>query len=142
MEAHPQDQVHRESLEDPDSFWGRQAEHLHWHKKPSAVLTRTSKSLAGGDSHPHWEWFPGGEISTCYNCLDRHVLAGHGDAPAILYDSPVTSTKQRLTYRELLAEVEVFAGVLREEGVKKGDVVLVYSNSLSPSSSTPVSVVG
>ncbi|KAL2261651.1 hypothetical protein VTK26DRAFT_3693 [Humicola hyalothermophila] len=123
---HPQDQVHHHSLNDPESFWGHQAEHLHWHKKPSAVLARTTKSLKTGDSHDHWEWFPDGEISTCYNCVDRHVLAGNGDAPAILYDSPVTQTKERYTYKQLLDEVEVFAAVLREEGVKKGDVVLVY----------------
>ncbi|KAK3360275.1 hypothetical protein B0T25DRAFT_473477, partial [Lasiosphaeria hispida] len=123
---HPQDAVQHHSLTDPESFWGHQAEHLHWHKKPSAVLTRTSKSLPSGDEHDHWTWFPDGEISTCYNCVDRHVLAGNGDAPAILYDSPVTNTKQRITYRELLAEIEVFAAVLRQEGVKRGDVVLVY----------------
>ncbi|AEO62316.1 uncharacterized protein THITE_2106367 [Thermothielavioides terrestris NRRL 8126] len=121
-----QDEVHRQSLADPEGFWGRQAEHLHWHKKPAAALTRTTKRLRTGETHAHWEWFPGGEISTCYNCVDRHVLAGHGDLPAILYDSPVTNTKQRITYQQLLDEVEVFAAVLREEGVKKGDVVLVY----------------
>ena len=123
---HPQDEVQRHSLEDPETFWEEQARHLHWHKTPSAVLARTSKDLNTGDSHDHWEWFPGGEISTCYNCVDRHVLAGNGDAPAILYDSPVTKTKQRISYRQLLVEVEIFAGVLRQEGVRKGDVVLVY----------------
>jgi propionyl-CoA synthetase len=127
--SHPQDEVHGHSLDDPDSFWAHQAEQLSWHKKPSAVLSRTTKTLKSGASHDHWEWFPGGEISTCYNCVDRHVLAGHGDAPAILYDSPVTQTKERITYRQLLDQVETFAGVLREEGVKKGDVVLVYSKS-------------
>jgi propionyl-CoA synthetase len=124
---HPQDQVQHHSLTNPESFWAHQAEHVYWHKKPSAVLTRKTKGLKSGDAHDHWEWFPDGEISTCYNCVDRHVLAGHGDFPAILYDSPVTKTKQRITYKQLLDEVEVFAAVLREEGVKKGDVVLVYS---------------
>ncbi|KAK3680540.1 hypothetical protein B0T22DRAFT_217746 [Podospora appendiculata] len=123
---HPQDQVHHHSLNDPESFWGEQASHLHWHKQPSAVLARSTKELLSGDSHDHWSWFPDGEISTCYNCIDRHVLAGRGDAPAIFYDSPTTNTKQRLTYSELLLEVEIFAAVLRQEGVKKGDVVLVY----------------
>lgn len=125
--THPQDEAQHFSLTDPERFWGHQAEQLHWHRKPSAVLKRTTKDLKSGISHSHWEWFPDGEISTCYNCLDRHILAGHGDQPAILYDSSVTNTKQRLTYKQLLAEVETFAGVLREEGVKKGDVVLVYS---------------
>ena len=124
---HPQDQVQLHSLEDPEAFWAHQADQLAWHRKPDIALARTTKTLKNGDSHSHWEWFPGGEISTCYNCVDRHVLAGHGDFPAILYDSPVTNTKQRITYKQLLDEVEVFAAVLREEGVKKGDVVLVYS---------------
>jgi propionyl-CoA synthetase len=125
--AHPQDEVQHHSLSDPESFWGHQAEHLHWHKKPSAVLSRTRKQLKNGKSHDHWEWFPAGELSTCYNCVDRHVHAGNGDSPAIFYDSPVTKTKQTITYKQLLDEVETFAGVLRQEGVKKGDVVLVYS---------------
>lgn len=78
-------------------------------------------------THDSWEWFPGGEISTCYNCIDRHVEAGRGDNVAIYYDSPVTQTKETYTYRKLLEEVEVLAGVLRAEGVKKGDVVMLYS---------------
>ncbi|EON99890.1 putative amp-binding enzyme protein [Phaeoacremonium minimum UCRPA7] len=124
--AHPQDEVHHHSINDPETFWGQQAEHLYWHKKPSAVLKEYTKKLDNGTVHDHWEWFPDGEISTCYNCVDRHVLEGNGDQPAILYDSPVTNTKQRITYKQLLEEVETFAGVLRDEGVKKGDVVLVY----------------
>jgi len=125
--AHPQDKTQHESLTDPESFWSRQAERLYWHKKPSAALKRTTKTLRSGIVHDHWEWFPDGEISTCYNCIDRHVLAGNGDSPAIYYDSPVTKTKQTYTYKQLLDEVEVFAAVLQQEGVKKGDVVLVYS---------------
>lgn len=136
---HPQDEAHRLSLTDPEAFWSRQAKHLHWHRKPSAALARTTKRLKTGESHAHWAWFPDGEISTCYNCVDRHVLAGHGDLPAILYDSPVTGTKQRITYGQLLDEVEVFAAVLREEGVKKGDVVLVYSRCLRAFLQTVVS---
>lgn len=133
MDSHPQDDLHAHSLADPASFWGQQAEQLYWHKKPDAVLTESAKKVPDGDSeasHPHWEWFPGGEISTCYNCLDRHVEKGNGDAPAIFYDSPVTGSKQRLSYKELLDEVALFAAVLRQEGVRKGDVVLVYSTSI------------
>ncbi|GKT60414.1 AMP-binding enzyme [Colletotrichum tofieldiae] len=123
---HPQDEVLRHSLEDPKGFWAHQAEHLHWHKKPSSTLKVAKKTLRSGVTHDTWEWFPDGEISTCFNCVDRHVHDGKGDAPAIFYDSPVTNTKQTITYKQLLDEVEVFAGALREEGVKKGDVVLVY----------------
>lgn len=55
------------------------------------------------------------------------MLAGNGEQTAIIFDSPVTNTKSKYTYSQLLREVEIFAGVLREEGVKKGDVVLIYS---------------
>lgn len=125
--SHAQDQVHRRSLEDPASFWAQQAQYLYWHQKPTSVLEESVKSLKSGVEHPYWSWFGGGKISTCYNCVDRHILAGRGDCPAIFYDSPVTGKKQMITYSQLLHEVEVFAAVLRDEGVKRGDVVLVYS---------------
>jgi propionyl-CoA synthetase len=122
-----QDEFQRRSLTDPETFWNEQASHLDWHKKPTRALTRTQKYLKNGKTHDHWEWFAGGEISTCYNCVDRHVAAGNGDNVAVIWDSPVTGSKQKYTYKQLLDEVEVFAGVLREEGVKRGYVVLVYS---------------
>lgn len=125
--AHPQDALHASSLSSPESFWAHQASQLHWHKEPATILRKYTKNLPSSNiSHEHWEWFPDGEISTCYNCIDRHVLAGQGDAPAIFYDSPVTQAKQTFTYAELLDEVETFAAVLRDEGVRKGDTVLVY----------------
>ena len=58
------------------------------------------------------------------------MLSGNGDHTALIWDSPVTKTKVKLTYKQLLKEVETFAGALREEGVKKGDVVLIYSKCL------------
>ncbi|KAI2625890.1 AMP-binding enzyme [Hypoxylon sp. NC1633] len=124
--GHPQDEIHKRSLEDPDSFWAHQARNLHWHKWPRSILTRTTRKLGNGVEYPHWEWFAGGEISNCFNCVDRHVLTGNGNQPAIFYDSPVTKAKTTITYAQLLDEVEATAGALREEGVKKGDVVLVY----------------
>lgn len=125
--SHPQDEVQAHSIKDPESFWKHQAEQLHWHKKPSRALTRSTKKVSNGISHPSFKWFPDGEISTSYNCVDRHVNNGNGDATAIIWDSPVTGSKERYTYSQLLLEVETLAGVLREEGVRKGDVVLVYS---------------
>ncbi|KAI6784386.1 uncharacterized protein J7T54_006431 [Emericellopsis cladophorae] len=124
--THVQDEVLRQSLADPEGFWAHQAEHLHWHRKPSTTLTQSTKTLKDGTPHPEWAWFPDGEISTCYNCVDRHVLAGRGDEPAIYWDSPVTKSKQKITYRQLLEDVEALAGALREEGVKRGDVVMLY----------------
>jgi len=126
---HLQDEVLHHSLNDPKTFWAHQADHLHWHKKPTSILEISEKKLKSGVTHDTWTWFPDGEISTCFNCVDRHVHDGHGSAPAIYYDSPVTATKQTITYAELLYEVETLAGVLREQGVKRGDVVLVYSMS-------------
>lgn len=142
-----EDQVHSDSLRDPETFWARQAERLHWHKFPEAALrvvdgahlddrdtSGTVKDVEETHVVDHrpdacitWTWFPGGEISTCYNCVDRHVLAGNGSQVAIYYDSPVTGTKATFTYVQLLEEVEALAGALREEGVRRGDVVLVYS---------------
>ena len=132
MPSHPQDEVQNHSLADPESFWAEQASHLTWHNKPTKTLTKVKKNLKSGVNHDHWEWFQGGEISTCFNCVDRHVLAGNGDQTAIIWDSPVTKTKQKYSYKQLLDEVEVFAGVLRDEGVKKGDVVLLYSKHWKP----------
>lgn len=121
-----QDEVLRRSLQNPEEFWSRQAERLHWHKKPDTALRTLQKSLQDGTTHPTWEWFPGGKISTCYNCVDRHVAAGNGHESAIYYDSPVTNTKETITYNTLLGRVETLAGVLREKGVKRGDVVMLY----------------
>ncbi|KKK14977.1 hypothetical protein P175DRAFT_0442906 [Aspergillus ochraceoroseus IBT 24754] len=126
MPLHPQQQVHAASLQDPESFWSRHAEELHWHRKPSRALHRSTKALPSGAVHDHWAWFPDGEISTTYNCVDRHVQNGNGDNVAIIWDSPVTNTREKYTYRQLQDEVEVLAGVLREEGVRKGDVVIIY----------------
>ncbi|KAI0206146.1 AMP-binding enzyme [Astrocystis sublimbata] len=127
MAQHLQDEVQAHSITSPDAFWSAQAAQLHWHKTPTSTLTRTTKKIkASGTEHPHWKWFDGGEISTCYNCVDRHVLAGHGDKPAIYWDSPVTGGKATITYAQLLDEVEVTAAALREEGVGRGDVVIVY----------------
>ncbi|KAJ9611964.1 hypothetical protein H2200_003559 [Cladophialophora chaetospira] len=121
-----QDAVQKASLSDPEKFWDKHAKDLYWHKPYSAVLRQQTKKLKDGTTHPHWSWFPDGEISTTYNCLDRHVKAGNGDKIAMIWDSPVSGSKEKYTYSQMLEEVEILAGVLREEGVKKGDVVLIY----------------
>jgi propionyl-CoA synthetase len=131
MAPHIQDEVQAFSLKDPEAFWLHHAQHVKWHKKPSRALKTSTKRLKDGTTHPHWSWFPDGEISTCYNCVDRHVQAGHGDTVAVAWDSPVSGNKEKYTYKRVLEEVETLAGVLREEGVKKGDVVLIYSKRLS-----------
>lgn len=122
--SHPQDEVLAHSIQNPESFWTHQAEQLHWHKKPSRAFARPIESFS---NNPSRTWFPDGEISTSYNCVDRHVKNGNGDSMAIIWDSPVSGSKEKYTYNQLLQEVEILAGVLRGEGVRRGDVVLVYS---------------
>lgn len=130
-QLHPQDEALAQSLRDPESFWAHQAQQLYWHKKPESILRMGQKTLLSSRiTHPTWNWFPGGEISTCYNCVGRHVAAGNGEHTAIYYDSPVTNTYEKYTYSRLLSEVETFAGVLREQGVEKGDVVMLYSKCI------------
>jgi propionyl-CoA synthetase len=121
-----QDAVQKASLSDPSKFWDHHGKQLHWHKPYSKVLSQQTKTLKDGTKHPHWSWFPDGEISTAYNCLDRHVEAGNGNVPALIWDSPVSNSKQTYTYKQMTDEVATLAGVLKEQGVKKGDVVLIY----------------
>ncbi|KAF4345421.1 propionyl synthetase [Fusarium beomiforme] len=135
-DQHVQDEVLRHSLEDPEDFWRHQAQHLHWHKPYSSTIKLTQKTLKNGVTHDSWEWFPDGEISTCYNCVDRHIIDEHGDSVAIYFDSPVTNTKEKYTYSQLLHEVETLAGALREQGIRKGDVVMLYMPTV------PAAVIG
>ncbi|MCB2055824.1 MAG: AMP-binding protein, partial [Geminicoccaceae bacterium] len=111
-------QIYRRSLEDPQSFWAEVARDLDWSVPFERVLET--------DGRTWYRWFTGGRLNTCHNCVDRHVAAGRGDQPAIIHDSPLTGTRARITFAELRDRVARFAGVLREQGVAKGDRVIVY----------------
>ena len=111
-------EVHARSLADPSGFWAEAAEAIDW--------TRTWDKVLDDDNAPFYRWFSGGELNTCYNAVDRHVEQGHGDRAAIIYDSPVTDTKARISYADLLDRVSRFAGVLAAQGVSKGDRVIIY----------------
>ena len=108
----------RRSVTDPDSFWGDAARAIDWYREPSVILDSSNP--------PFYRWFSDGELNTCFNALDRHVRDGRGDQAALIYDSPVTGTARRYTYRELLDQVARMAGVLRDIGVTKGDRVVIY----------------
>ncbi len=102
----------------PEEFWAEQAQGIEWFKKWDRVLD--------AERPPFYRWFPGGQVNTCYNALDRHVAAGRGAQFALIHDSPVTGSIARLTYRELRDRVARFAGALSGLGVEKGDRVIVY----------------
>ena len=106
------------SISDPTTFWADAARAVTWTREPKQILDDSNP--------PFYRWFPDGELNTCANALDRHVEAGRGDQPALIYDSPVTDTKRTYTYRELLDQTARFAGVLRGLGVDKGDRVVIY----------------
>ena len=110
--------VYRRSMDDPDSFWAEAAGELHWDRPWQRVRTF--------DVPPRCRWFQGGQLNTCFNAVDRHVLAGCGEQVAIIHDSAVTRSVRKITYAELQDEVARFAGVLASLGVTKGDRVIVY----------------
>ncbi|MBM3480448.1 MAG: propionyl-CoA synthetase, partial [Alphaproteobacteria bacterium] len=97
--------IHAASLADRDGFWAARAADIAW--------TRRWDKVCDDSRPPFYRWFPGGELNTCFNAVDRHVEAGHGDRLAIVHDSPVTGgTIERITYRDLRDRVARFAGVL------------------------------
>src|ERR1700722_11557630 len=108
----------QQSLADPERFWGAAASAIAWHRQPTVVLDKSNP--------PFYRWFADGTLNTCFNALDRHVNDGRGDQAALIYDSPVTGTGRKLTYRQLLDEVARFAGVLRRLGTGAGDRVVIY----------------
>ncbi|AKE88910.1 propionyl-CoA synthetase [Rhodococcus aetherivorans] len=108
----------RQSVEDPEGFWLEAARAVDWVNAPTRALD--------GSQAPSFRWFPDGTLNTSFNALDRHVQAGHGDRPALIWDSAMVPAKRTYTYAELLDEVAAFAGVLRDQGVVAGDRVVIY----------------
>ena len=108
-----------ESVQDPEAFWATVAERLTWYQKWHTVR---DYDFVNGEI----KWFEGGTLNACYNCLDRHVEAGHGDATAIIWEGNDPSEDKTFTFDELLTEVKKFANVLKAQGIKKGDRVCIY----------------
>jgi propionyl-CoA synthetase len=107
----------QQSIDNREEFWLEAAQAIDWVTPPRRALESSASE---------WRWFPGGELNTSYNALDRHVLAGRGAQTALIYDSAMTGTKARFSYLELLQRVARFAGALRANGVGKGDRVIIY----------------
>ncbi|MGL5733339.1 MAG: AMP-binding protein, partial [Beijerinckiaceae bacterium] len=110
--------VYQSWQHDPEAFWANAAKAINWASPPATTLD-TTQGVYG-------RWFPGATVNTCYNCVDRHVAAGHGAQAALIYDSPVANAKQTVTYAQLQDEVAALGAVLQGHGVGKGDVVIVY----------------
>jgi propionyl-CoA synthetase len=112
------DAAYRSWQDDPEGFWARAAESVHWYRKWDHVLDASRA--------PFYRWFSGGLVNTCYNLLDANVENGRAEQLALVYDSPVTGVIKSYTYHALLHEVAMFAGTLRQQGVEKGDRVIIY----------------
>ena len=111
-------EVHDTWRKDPAGFWLEASREIDWAKPPETAFDP--------EAGIYGRWFPDGELNTCHNAIDRHVAAGHGERTAIIHDSPVTGTSRRISYGELLTEVQALALTLTDLGVAKGDRVIVY----------------
>ena len=110
--------IFTESISNKEEFWSKAALDVRWTQKFDQVLFE--------DKKPFYKWFKGGKINTCFNALDRHVEEGNGDRAALIFDSAMTNTKKRISYKELRDATAKLAGALQQSGVKKGDRVIIY----------------
>jgi acetyl-CoA synthetase len=111
--------LYDESVANPEAFWGRQAERIDW-------FTKWTKVLEWDFTSARVRWFEGGRLNACFNCVDRHVEAGHGNQVAILWEGDDPGQEAKITYRELKRKVSRFANLLKRHGIQKGDRVCIY----------------
>jgi acetyl-CoA synthetase len=110
------EELYRRSTEDTDAFWAEVAREIDWFTPWTKVLDWNP---------PHAQWFVGGKLNLCHNCVDRHALGSRAEKTAILWEGEPGETRS-LTFRELHQQVQRFANVLKDLGVKQGDRVAVY----------------
>src|ERR1700733_8167242 len=103
---------------DSDGWWADIADGITWEKRWDKVF---DPSLG-----PYGQWFAGGTLNTCYNCIDRHVVAGRGAQPALIWDSAMTGRVETFTYAQMQSRTAKFAGALARLGVGRGDRVVIY----------------
>jgi len=111
-------EVYRKSIKNSEEFWSEISNDIFWYKKPTKILNSKNP--------PFYKWYEDGITNTCFNAIDLHVKNGNGEKLAIIYDSPITNSKKKITYNELKDQVSVFAGALVNQGIKKGDRVIIY----------------
>ncbi len=112
------EEMYNESIQNPEKFWSEQAENIDWYKKWDNVMNYDFNTA-------DIKWYEGGKLNVTYNCIDRH-LESRGDQTAIIWESDDPNLEKSYTYNELHKEVSKFANVLKKQGVKKGDVVIIY----------------
>lgn len=100
-----------------EDFWAKWTKEIDWITEPKIILD--------SQKPPFYKWFPDGTLNISYNCLDRHVKT-HPDNPCLIYEGPIAKKKDVWSYKKTLEEVELFAGVLHNHGVSKGDRVIIY----------------
>ena len=112
-------EIYDYSINDPEGFWAEQAERITWFKKWNKVW--------------NWDfdkadisWYEGAELNACYNCVDRHVDNGYGNETALIWEGNDSSESKKLSYNDILAEVQLAANSLKSLGVGKGDRVCIY----------------
>ncbi|MCL5129879.1 acetate--CoA ligase [Algibacter sp. L4_22] len=111
-------EFYQESIQYPEQFWTKHANKLDWFKAPKTILSK--------DKYDHNQWFEDGQLNLSYLCIDKHIKDGFGTQNAIIFDSPVTNTKQHITFNQLHQEVSKLAGGLQNLGLKKGDTCIIY----------------
>ncbi|MGE0222628.1 MAG: AMP-binding protein [Acetobacteraceae bacterium] len=116
--ATPYDEAYAAWQRDPKGWWAAAAEGITWTRRWNQPF---DPSLGA-----YGQWFPGAELNTCFNALDRHVAAGRGEQAALIWDSPMTGRLEILTYAQMLARTARMAGALAARGVRRGDRVIIY----------------
>ncbi len=111
-------EVYNAAKADPEAFWLEQAAAIDWVEAPKQALFDRGHDL--------YEWYADARVNGCYNAVDRHVENGRADQVAIIYDSPITGSKEKITFAELQTRVSRLAGALVAQGVEKGDRVIIY----------------
>lgn len=109
---------YNKSIQNPAEFWKQQAAELSWFQEPTNILE--------SDQNKYSTWFSDGELNMSYLCIDKHIEDGFGNQNAIIYDSPVSNTKEFISFYKLQEEVSKLAGGLKNLGIEKGDTVIIY----------------
>ncbi len=118
--------LYRQSIEQPEVFWGRLAsENLAWMSPWQRVMEQRFERI-GTEDAPYTSWFAGGTLNASCNCLDRHLAGPRADKPALIWQGEAEADRRVLTYRQLHAEVCRLANVLRRLGVRKGHTVTIF----------------